>query len=407
MFQLASSVSKRYHHLVSTTTIDYFLNLKSFHDFSQVGQSSIYQDWPTGWSLILTDIRGSTKAIQEGRYKEVNLIGAASIAAYVKCAGTQEVPFVFGGDGATLLVPNSMRSDLIEELKSLQNLAAVQFSLDLRVGYLDVDDLKSMGHPLKVAKYELSPGNFLAQFAGGAVSLAESLVKSNDSRATVLSTATNQTSRDITGISCRLQPLRSSHGKILTLLCKPIDEKKSIETVHHVVKKLNIILESDLQSATPVKHNQMHWPVLPTTSPLEVALMGKSASIGKWIGQVLFALLSNLSLRFEFNMGGFNPKKYKKELQLNSDFKKFDETLRMVLDCTNEQIEKIHSLFQELHKEKLVNFGMHISNEALMTCMVQSPTLNRHIHFIDGADGGYAMAAIELKKQLTKNNIIN
>ncbi len=388
---------------MNTASIEYFLNLKSFQDFSQVGQNLIYQDWPTGWSLVLTDIRGSTKAIQEGRYKQVNLIGAASIAAYVKCAGTQEVPFVFGGDGATLLVPNSMRADLIEELKSLKNLAAVQFSLDLRVGFVDVDELKSMGQPLKVAKYELSPGNFLAQFAGGAVSLAEHLVKSNDPKATVLLASTNQSSRDITGISCRLQPLRSSHGKILTLLCKPIDEKNSIDVIHQVVIKLMPILESDIQSATPVKTSQMHWPILPTTSPYEVALMGKSSSITKWIGQFLFAMISNLSLRFEFNMGGFIPKKYKQELQINSDFKKFDETLRMVLDCTPEQIEKIQALFQELHTANLVNFGMHVSNEALMTCMVQSPTMNRHIHFIDGADGGYAMAAVELKKQLNKN----
>lgn len=35
-----------------------------------------------------------------------------------------------------------------------------------------------------------------------------------------------------------------------------------------------------------------------------------------------------------------------------------------------------------------------------MTCVVQSPINNKHIHFIDGADGGYALAALRLKDQL-------
>lgn len=378
--------------------------MPSFRDFSQVGQNSIYHDWPSGWSLVLTDIRGSTKAIQEGRYKQVNMIGAASIAAYVKCAGTQEIPFVFGGDGATLLVPNSMLVQLVEELKSLQNISAIQFSLELRIGYIDVDTLKQLGQPLKVAKYELSAGNFLAQFAGGAVSLAESLVKNNDAKATILTAASPQINYDITGLSCRLQPLRSTRGKILTLLCKPKNEGQSISTIHFVVGKINEILGSDLQASSPVKSEQLKWSIIPKTASDEVLLMAQSKSIFKWIGHMIFVFISNMSLHFEFNMGGFIPKKYKKELQTNSDFKKYDETLRMVLDCTQDQIVQIKNLFEKLKNEDQIFFGMHISNEALMTCMVQSPTKNRHIHFIDGADGGYAMAAIELKKQISLSN---
>lgn len=372
-----------------------------------MGLDSSYVEWPSGWSLVLTDIRGSTRAIHDGRYKEVNIIGAASIAAYVKCAGTQEVPFVFGGDGATLLVPNSLLPKLLNELKSLQRTSAFQFSLDLRVGLVDVDVLKRLGQQLRVAKYELSEGNYLAQFTGGAVSLAESLVKSNDPQVQILNFEKNHPEGVITGISCRLQPIRSKHGQILSLLCKPRDEKKSTEVIAHVVEKLSSILDSGLKTAAPVREESLKWPLVPTRTGYEAALSKGSASyLLTWVKMFLWALISNLSLRFGFKMGGFIPQKYRKELLLNSDFKKFDETLRMVLDCTNDQIAQIQTLFEELHRAGLIYYGLHISGEALMTCMVQSPTKNRHIHFIDGASGGYAMAAVQMKNQIKNTSVI-
>jgi Protein of unknown function (DUF3095) len=36
----------------------------------------------------------------------------------------------------------------------------------------------------------------------------------------------------------------------------------------------------------------------------------------------------------------------------------------------------------------------------MMTCLVFSLEQSRHVHFIDGADGGYALAALQLKAQL-------
>lgn len=35
-----------------------------------------------------------------------------------------------------------------------------------------------------------------------------------------------------------------------------------------------------------------------------------------------------------------------------------------------------------------------------MTCIVPSPLSRDHMHFVDGADGGYAAAASRLKQQM-------
>jgi hypothetical protein len=44
---------------------------------------------------------------------------------------------------------------------------------------------------------------------------------------------------------------------------------------------------------------------------------------------------------------------------------------------------------------------MHKSREALLTCIVQSYNGN-HLHFVDGSDGGYALAARALKQRLSE-----
>ena len=42
---------------------------------------------------------------------------------------------------------------------------------------------------------------------------------------------------------------------------------------------------------------------------------------------------------------------------------------------------------------------MNVSETALMTCIVTSPTQNLHVHFVDGGDGGYTSAAKTMKAQ--------
>ena len=51
------------------------------------------------------------------------------------------------------------------------------------------------------------------------------------------------------------------------------------------------------------------------------------------------------------------------------------------------------------HREGRLVYGMHRSREALLTCIVFSYNGN-HVHFVDGSDGGYAIAARGLKAQL-------
>lgn len=84
----------------------------------------------------------------------------------------------------------------------------------------------------------------------------------------------------------------------------------------------------------------------------------------------------------------------------HSDYRKFDDMLHMIVDCTSAQAHDLAIYLKNARKEGLLAYGLHQSDDALMTCYVESVRDGDHIHFIDGGNGGYALAAKQLKAQL-------
>ena len=87
---------------------DFYRDLIGFEGFSHITAPEHYRDAPEEWYVLLTDVMGSTQAIEAGKYKEVNLIGAAAIMAMLNVAEGHDLPYVFGGDGTTMLIPPSL-----------------------------------------------------------------------------------------------------------------------------------------------------------------------------------------------------------------------------------------------------------------------------------------------------------
>lgn len=77
----------------------FYSDLPIFRDFRGVADGNNYHDVPDDWLVVVSDIKGSTKAIESGRYKEVNILGASSIIAVLNYVQNVEIPFVFGETG--------------------------------------------------------------------------------------------------------------------------------------------------------------------------------------------------------------------------------------------------------------------------------------------------------------------
>jgi hypothetical protein len=99
-------------------------------------------------------------------------------------------------------------------------------------------------------------------------------------------------------------------------------------------------------------------------------------------------------------IGRFDARQYVRDVSENSDFRKFDDGLKMTVDLDPVRTQRLESRLKKAEAEGVARFGLHRQDSALMTCIVATPLERDHIHFIDGAAGGYAMAAAGLKAKM-------
>jgi hypothetical protein len=376
----------------------FYRRLEPFADFAAVADARHYVEAPDDWLVVVADIKGSTEAARAGRYKDVNLIGAACITAVLNVTRGLELPFAFGGDGAAILIPSAARAAVAPALIRTRRLAARVFGLELRLGMVPVEEMRRRGRRVLVAKFALSPGNHLAMFAGGGLELADRLVKEGAGFA--LDDDVDPGPPDLNGLSCRWQPFQSMRGQMLTLLVRA-READSLPLQQEIIEALRRILDETPGPAAPVQPANMRFVWPPAGLEAEARLTRGRGSLWRRRAWLYFeSFLQSMAERFDLRIGPYNAPVYRDELRRNSDYRKVADTLHMVLDCTAEQVAQIENYLKGLRSQGRIVYGLHRADQALMTCLVFSLEESRHVHFVDGADGGYALAALQLKAQL-------
>jgi len=387
-----------------TGSADFYRNLIPATSFAEAAELQLYQRVPDDWTVLMGDIRSSTAAIEAGRYKAVNMVGAAVITTILNACPNHDIPFVFGGDGGTVVVPPAALEAGRTALSRLQAHAREIFDLDLRVGALTVAALRAGGHDLSVMKLRLSKDNHLAMFGGDGLVYADAWLK----RATpgdpiLLDPVDNTEPPDLEGLSCRWQPLESQNGMMLNIISMSADPSLAGERRHfqEVTRAIAGILGAPLELSAPVSDSTLvfKWP--PATVDLEArATAGRKSKWRRRLEILNQSLIQYVLERFNQRAGYYDALAYREQMRHNTDFEKYDGMLRLVLDVRVEQAARIDIYLRQAHERGELYYGLHSAREALMTCVVFSLAEKRHIHFIDGAGGGFALAALDLKRQL-------
>ncbi len=383
---------------------EFYSALPSFSEFDDFAEFDAYAPVPDDWVVLCGDIRGSTRAIEEGRYKQVNMVGAAVITAVLNACAGYQIPFVFGGDGGLAAVPGPLRDRAALALQRLQGFSEQTFGLGLRAAAVPVSRLRAEGHDLRVRKYALSPGNNLAMFAGGGAEHADAILKSApDDDSAILQPINDPEAPDLEGLSCRWEPLSASRGTMIALMVQPIDGDNASEVLRQSLVQLSNILQGGIAGFAPVSDSTLRFRWPPRGLALEArATAGKGSFLLSYAWALASATVQLWCERRGGKLGPYDAPRYRDEMKAQTDFRKFDGMLRTVLDVTPEQAGRIEAWLEGQYRERRLVYGMHRDRTALMTCLVFSLDQSEHVHFVDAAGGGFAKAAEGFKARLAE-----
>ncbi len=120
-----------------------------------------------------------------------------------------------------------------------------------------------------------------------------------------------------------------------------------------------------------------------------------------------YTLFVYLIMRFDLKVGGFAPKLYKR--QVVGEFR-LPKIRRRPAHDPGLHAGARRALSDRLAaaaRDGIARYGLHQQDAAMMTCFTPSALRSDHVHFIDGARGGYASAATALKAMLAAASLVS
>ena len=364
---------------------------------------------PEDWHIALCDVRNSTIAIQSGKYKNVNTLGAAAITAVLNAADGLDIPFGFEGDGCVLCVPPCLLEDARAALSKTREIASDSFGLDLRIGTVPMADIRSGGYEILVARYRVTEHYDQAVFSGGGMAFADSLLKDPrpDNKYLIPDSVAPRGSME--GFECRWEDVPSRHGETVSLIVRSLSDDPELSGALY---RLVIAKVSEVYG-TPDACHPLSLPGL--SFSFDSKQLGNEAGVraagrgawGKWLWKMRmrwFAALGAFLMKSGIKTEETNWGKYKETLVRNSDVRKFNDGYRQILAGTAAQRKILDAWLNERFQNDELIYGIHTTDRAHMTCLIFNYA-GKHVHFIDGADGGLYLASKELKRRLAEARV--
>jgi len=369
---------------------------KSFVDL--ISHKKNFKPIPEDWFIIVADIENSTEMFDKGKYKDMNIVSSSTVAVAVNVAieNHVEIPFIYGGDGSTIIAPKEVVKEILGELITLRENAKQNFNITMRIGYMSVADIYDVNKKISVTKFLVSEGYTQAVFLGEGLYYAEEKIKNDRRFHTRLEI--EKKPLNLEGLQCRCDEIRPPKGKpeVVTLI---------IESVSNMDTKTYLKVLHDIEEVYG-NFNQRH----PITSKqtfrfLEIRTLVHASKIKYGRVKILYifaqyikAFLHSINVGLGLNFTLFRHDDYTDEIIAATDTLKIDGTLKTIIAGTYRQREKLLEKLSKREKKKQIWFGHYTSLSSTQTCYIHKRN-QQYINLIDGTDGGYVQAAKILKKK--------
>lgn len=376
---------------------DFYKNLPLLNDFNEVFKFDCYQELPSDWWVVITDIKASTNAIEQGRYRDINSLGGCTVAAILNAVNPTVIPYVFGGDGATFCVPPQLIEAVGTALRGCIKLAADSFNLELRAALIPYKAIKPKANIL-VACYKKSDSLHQAIFVGGGLNEADKQIKLNEKWH--LHLADGEAKADLTGFECRWNRIASPQEVTVSLIVQATNSEtdQQLALYQALMQKMQTCLGGDeqLQPLSVAGLELMYGKEYLAAEAKAQTFSKNNAYFLNLLNIRLQNFIGNLLMKLKLTLGKANWGRYKEDTLLNSDYRKLDDTFRIVFAAKKAALVAFETWLTNQEDTGKLVYGLHISDAAQLTCLISQVGV-KHLHFVDGCDGGYALAAKALK----------
>jgi hypothetical protein len=262
---------------------------------------------------------------------------------------------------------------------------------------MQVKQMITAGHSLKIAKVQFGKEFNKAIVIGDGLKYAEQIIKQNS----ITDKIDNDLSDlNLTGLECRWDRIKppSEENEIVCYLIEAINPSEQISIYRDVLIKIDEIYGS-IQKRNPLSPERLK--LLLTFQKIKKETIAKYGRLKKnyFTKSFIETFLGKLYFNLNFKANNLRGKEYLNQLINNADTLTIDGRINTIITGKmNKRIELLNYLTAQQTAGRLI-FGHHISKESVMTCYIENRN-EKHIHFVDGADGGYTEAAKELKNKL-------
>ncbi|WGD35625.1 DUF3095 family protein [Olleya sp. YS] len=362
-----------------------------------LNDESLFVGVPKNWSVVVTDVENSTAAVAKGQHNDVNLSATGSIITVLntlkKINKNIEIPYFFGGDGSTLLIPNTVLEDVLNALHNYSYHIEKTLNLVLRIGSLSLEEVYNNNYSVRITKLRHNQYLTTPIVLGNGLKYAEQIIKGTFvDQNTALP---KFESLNLTGMECRWDEIfpDKPEKKVICLLVSCHDEKKQAEIYGMIMNEINFVF-GELNQRNPISALK-----LKLNTSIEKIRREMYTRLGKYkrsylINNWLITVFGKYY--FKFSKAG---KLYVYRVTQLSDTIMLDGSINTVIAGTNKQLSKLKLLLDDLESKKLIIYGLHSTHASIMSCYIEDRE-EKHIHFVDGSEGGYTSAAIMFKEKL-------
>lgn len=365
-----------------------------------LSKEELFDKVPADWHIVITDIKNSTQAVLGGEHQTVNFLATGSIVIVLNIAHKMkvDVPFFFGGDGATFIVPPLIIGPVMKALSLYRVNTLKNFRLEIRTGAVTVAQVYQDGYSLYLSKHRRSSIFSIPVVLGDGLDYAEKLIKGVDYLAIEYDHPEDEL--DLSGMQCRwdrIAPPENQEEVVSLLVIARRGVRQSV-ALRKVIQKMDEIYGPPKQRQ-PISITKLRMKT--TYNALKTEILARFGSLR------YFEVIKNqvISILGYFYFRTTRGKLYLKSLVEMSDTLVIDGKINTVISGTALQRRELEECLIAMEAADEIFYGLHSSNASVMSCYVRNMD-DAHIHFVDGAEGGYTQAARILKGKLKASHVL-